>query len=290
MKDGYTELRKTRTFGSASPVDLYPRYVKFGETEHDDSLIWFVGDCFDLDFEDIPAEFFNHQLLECKTRLDDGVSYDAVSLSAFASEWGFAYSPGRYGAFDFAMPPLKWRGQREDEMRAAIAETDSAEGDKLPFDVISIAEMALSIELLQELALSMHEAIRADYAGMAINERREFFGFASVLNRCSCVPVEVGMSTVFSKLFFRPSITSAICNQVIETLQDTGTLWRECAAPDCNKRFGAPVVFKHQQNPKTKRPDADAIYCSPKCKSRHMQQKRRAGNGKANGKSTGQGR
>lgn len=314
MKNGYTELCKTHSFAPDTPIELHQRFLEVGDARaigdddvSGDGFIVFASGLKTVNFGDVPREFFNHQLLECKTRSKDGSRFDVESLAAFASKWGFMYAPMRYGCEynqTFGKRPrgVASREQFIDAMAATNAadrilcdtmrdagssglcrlshEVEAKDIPQLvdmPYPVISIAEMALTIEAMQAAVLALHGLIRDQTRENAALLSDALGMLADFVNACACVPVQVGYFSLSTRAQRNPCITNLICNQIIEAIEDKSTPWRECAAPDCNRQFGAPVIFKHQQNGRTRNPDADAIYCCPKCKNRHSQQKRRAG-------------
>ena len=279
--------RKTKVYRHGTPVSICPYTWRRFNVSVDGQALRLkrlkdsgTENCITLD--ELPREFFNHQLLECKTRNDDG-SFDTHSLAAFVEAWGLPLSPYRFCNRSYVAP--------DDELAAAMELTDSMNADG-PMRALSIAEAALTIECLQHAVYLIHEAIRANDSdeglGPLDDVSLDLIIALYPIDLAARLPVVI-FPHVGAEHMEQRGVTAAICTQIVETIADKDTPWRECAAPDCNKRFGVPVIFKYQQNDKEdaqRNPNAE--YCSVKCRERRKKQRQRAARREANGKAKGE--
>ena len=227
---------------------------------------------------DLPVEFFNHELME--------VDVDSEpSVYSFVSTWGFPYSPSRNPATtpivreDYELDRRfkkacratnrlagSIREIREDEARAA-GELGANETSAYDYgdSVISLDEAALTIRALQEQVL----AIRAHFTK---GVRVDF----TLINRASCNPYHVRQHMFlrherswsnYKSLDSYGLLTSAICNQIVETIADE-TQWRACACEGCD------VVFKRKRAGSSS-PYAESVYCCKKCEERQKKRNQR---------------
>lgn len=226
----------------------------------------------------LPVEFFNHELM--------AVDPDSEpSVYEFVKEWGFPYAPSRNPATapitheDWELEnhfkevcketgELTWEVHeiREDAARAA-GELDENEStsDDYGDSVISFAEASLTIRTLQDVVKSI-------WAHFREGERIDF----TAVNRGSCHPY-VAQQHMFIRtvggwddnrsLASFGLFTSAICNQIIETIADN-TPWRDCACEGCE------VIFKRKQAGSLA-PYSESIYCCKRCEERQKKRNQR---------------
>ena len=223
-------------------------------------------------YDELPTEFFNHQLLE--------VNPDNIGdLLEFSKKWGFIYSPVRnIGEYKEFLNPLEYVTDSSIALDDAILspelevldhidtirQTDEyinkvGHFEALKKPVISISELSHSVLLLQEsVNLVMgYDSFFSSWFELALE----------VFNRCSCnenyfeTPVEIKAN---NKLYDRGLLTSAICNQVLETFS-SDLPWKKCANEKCFKHFKRKQSGATSSNSKTK-------YCSIRCE---QQQKKR---------------
>lgn len=269
----------------------------------------------DHTYSSLPCEFFSHQVLGCKTRLDDGRTPNLKELAKFICDWGVPYSPYRlepkclpaelqdsharaiYAGVPVVLPLFNYEDHAGDvsigdtsdldlaAINTAIVSADDPASvwlSDVPFDassridVVSAEEVALTLELIQDAVMGVFNNIRANdenpQKSINISQLDPF----NPINAASRCPRIAGRSRFIYDATAELGLTSAICTQLIETLADGETPWRECKAPDCNKRWGAPVIFKYQQNPRRKQKNPNAEYCSEACRERHKKQRQRA--------------
>lgn len=223
-------------------------------------------------YDELPTEFFNHQLLE--------INHENIGdLLEFSKKWGFIYSPVRnIGEYKEFLNPLEFVIDRTNTFDSvlispelevlehidAIRQTDEyinkiGDSEALKAPVISLSELSHSVLLLQEsVNLVMgYDSFFPSWFELALE----------VFNRCSCnenyfeTPVEIKAN---NKLYDRGLLTSAICNQVLETFS-SDLPWKKCANEKCFKHFKRKQSGATSSNSKTK-------YCSIRCE---QQQKKR---------------
>lgn len=233
---------------------------------------------------DLPVEFFNHELQAVDAS-------DEASVFSFVKTWGFpflmdrewhdpslerAIIPSKHdqlaieaisekkNSIDYLFAVLFGPGKR------AVAATEETEelisslcgGVRRPPKqaCISAKEAALGIETLQSLTNEIFDSIRADED---IPEE-----VSRLLNLGSSRTVLAGKGqTLEGKgrgLPDRGYLTSAVCNQILDTMADTNVPWRICAYRKCNR------LFKRQSG-SSKTPHADSVYC---CK-KHMENQKK---------------
>ena len=270
---------KTKVFRHGAPIHAMPyMWYVFEAKPCGEVLQLSENPSYCQHVDRLPREFFNHELLECVTRRKDG-TYDAKSLAAFVSKWGAPLSPYRFWPYG-----LDWLVDKP--LADAMALTDEAGGIPNPdMDGFkpgggSVYEVAHAIEKLQGDVLLLHEAIR-EWDGL---DRRDSHTLTSL--DLECEMQSISLAARYPRELALPEsvtcavphgLTGAICNQIIEAIADVDTPWRECAAPGCNKRHGAPVIFKYQHGDATTQKNPNAAYCSARCRERHRKQMKRAG-------------
>lgn len=250
--------------------------------------------------DSLPIEFFSHQLF-------DYDPFDKEDVSRFVSEWGMPFSPQRNATFCLKDWGIVWQyaqtGIAETwNLEEALTKTDTNSAEA------ALIEKLESGELSEESLVSEVERLRAnvciDTIGNVISSMEasttlfvlqetvrtmlditESGGWVSdeldralnVLYAGSCNPRTVlsnkywyrgGISNLGSDLRYRGQLTSAICNQIIEAVEDTAP-WRKCACEGCGR------IFKRKQS-KSGNPDSDSIYCSDKCMERQKKRNQRS--------------
>jgi len=283
---GLQKLESTTTVYYSTPIEARPLSWRRGETRREGKALRFITDG-TIGTDSLPREFFNHQLLECDAK-------NADALAAFVSEWGAPYSPYRFDAHCIYSPPDFEGGrvkhnQLGKKHKAAVEETNPYIDDGwLAYDAISLSEAAATIELLQSFVYLMHDTIRARYdadnspcAGRSANEERaahlaqQFRDSARAINAAACHPMQI-VANDFLRVDIRQDfprgLTSAICNQIIEAVNDDVSPWRACKS--CGH------IFKRKQGGSEKA-DSDSAYCCKKCADRQRQREYRAKKRKA---------
>lgn len=239
---------------------------------------------------DLPIEFFNHELQKAD-------AYDEESVFEFVRTWGFPFLVDRNSTVPVgerrSIPskadqqalaekkvrypaeggrhslPVVFEGLFGSSKRAkkAIEETESLIGalcggvyKPSEQSCISVKEASLGIETLQMLTNSVLDSIR--------NEKEIPEEISMLINLGSSRTVLAGEGWAAGEggtgLVERGYLTSAICNQILDTMADTNTPWRICAYEKCNR------LFKRQRG-KSRKPHADSIYC---CSSHSENQKK----------------
>lgn len=227
-----------------------------------------------MHYEDLPIEFFNHQIVEMPP-LDlcpeDEIS-NANELLCFCEKWGLPFSPYReYGARlqsgNETLPSNEW-GQ-------AIRITDSfypgfsqSLTNKGLF--VSVSEAARSIQDLSLFASSVSKIANGANGSFGMSE---IFNAAYPRSAAYWCSETGGMnSTKAPESVFdfgdtrSGGLTAAVCRQMIETLSDPAP-WRECACKGCGK------MFKRKQG--AKNPHRDSSYCCKKCEERQRKRNQR---------------
>lgn len=207
----------------------------------------------------LPTEFYAHQLLEVDAS-------DPASVYAFARSWGLPFSPLRYSPHCICP-----EGFAVDEALEAIEGTRRLESDYSVLysgRIISQAEAASTIELLQMVVEQLFAVVRAELSGRASQDGL----CVDPINAVSCniyvldyfpcsnrtIPGYVPLGT----------LTSAIANQIIDVVNDRAE-WKVCACEGCEK------PFKHKQTDR-RNPDSKAQFCCQKCAERQRKRNQRA--------------
>lgn len=212
-------------------------------------------DEFRLKLDNLPTEFFSHQLLDVDLRNEE-------SLFDFLCKWGFPYSPARNdevccGNF----------GDLFIASREGILETEEIlkKGTNRRI-CISRKEAASTLCVFQTIVELMFHALGGESAPL--------LDMAPV-NAASCNPFHLvsypSISVSYPQktdLRHRGLLTCAIANQIIETIRDP-LPWRKCACDGCR------VLFKRKQSGRAN-PDSKSIYCSTKCEQRQCKRNQRA--------------
>lgn len=259
--------------------------------------------------EDLPIEFFNHQLLEI-----DPTSCSNDDLLAFARAWGFVYSPFRESLADDVKEP--YGHDLLTRSAQAIAKTEAAiVGNYFPSDenhpcmysdsrnsrpCISVLEMRVAIETIQFLVNEFFlydseildevkrssdlDVCKADLAELdsisAKDKAPELEGLLFALCNPSMMggfpDYTVSLMDNDSCLYCRGMLTVAIYFQLFEAINDS-TPWRLCECEGCNR------IFKHKQSIKRKSEQSkhnrdDSAYCCDACKERQMKRNQRKKN------------
>lgn len=212
--------------------------------------------------ENLPSEFFSHQLMEV-----DSNNYEEVI--SFSRKWGLLSSPLR-GAIETHQLEHTRAVMGEssgislemlDGSLRGIKLTDAANLQTDSIFAISVLEIIWSIRLLQLMSYNIQ-----------LTAKGEPFLFDWVLNTSyrqteTAVPIcDAGTEYLAARQIDRPLFTDAIIAQMIETLSDHAP-WRECACKGCGK------MFKHKQG--AKNPHRDSSYCCKKCEERQRKRNQR---------------
>ena len=260
---------------------------------------WFVSDNH-LTADDLPTEFFNHQLLEYDHS-------DEEDLMAFISTWGMPYSPQRNSKFCLAA----WGSEVFDtsvlgisetrHLELALTETDPNVKASLRNDISG--KVAMGIDILADNIIRTETRACIDTRGdvISVNEAsttlyvlqqasRLLTSIASsgswissqidqvigTLMAGSCHPMTLKSGTYWYHssmndldlgLSSHGLLTSAVCNQMIAAVADKAP-WRECQCEGCNR------IFKRKQS-KSGNPDSNSIYCCDACMERQKKRNQR---------------
>lgn len=250
--------------------------------------------------EDLPTEFFNHQLLKVDTD-------DRDSVVEFVSHWGIPFSP--YRNKEDAVG--EW-GIYEDESLTGINETEEAIRLLSRFTPERLRQVEISIfsneigDLSQEKLIEcfttkekVNDGLYADTAGYVVSLReaamtlRILQNLVFLLDRCIStntwvkenVSLIVGtlsagssarqllafaeyqdeeISAYSTSLRARGMLTAAICNQLCDTIADREP-WRVCANEKCSVIFKRQQALSRRRAGKYTKPYAGSIYCSTQC-------------------------
>lgn len=237
-------------------------FVMISDSWHD------LSPCGKLKAEDLPHEFFNHQLLTYtkESRRDEPRDpSNRDHLVDFLETWGFPFHWARNALTGVVLGHDEGRINDEEYLNffegTGIAETAILEtwfyGIKRLGNgsrIISEAEAVFALESLQECVLDIHESVKSG-RGLPSGVRSKL----TTASSNTAIPsgaLNSALGGYGVGLPFVGSLTSAICNQILETLADDNP-WRECACDGCN------IVFKrHQSN--ARRPNYDSVYCCRK--------------------------
>lgn len=135
-------------------------------------------------------------------------------------------------------------------------------------DAISFREASLTIRMLQESVERVMDTVRT---GRSIHMRYlDTFNMGSSHSRI--IRYQAGGSVAISgaktTLQRYSLLTSAICNQVIDSFADP-IPWRDCACEGCI------TTFKRKQS-RANAPTSDSIYCCTACEERQRKRNQRA--------------
>lgn len=230
---------------------------------------------------DIPTEFFNHQLADTDPASEE-------SIYEFISCWGMPFSPAR----EQRVADVHLLAVPENH-REAMATTDelarwASEEFAAPLEeelkdlgyvpaqglVISLSEAELAISTLQQCV----NRIVGFVSGQIGRDDDELVELIRLVNGASCKNEQIGSGLYpylpiegMQGLAYYGLLTSAICNQIIETVCDEAP-WRECADKTCRR------IFKRKQSSKRKKSKASlaSIYCCDKCMERQGKENQRA--------------
>lgn len=214
----------------------------------------------------LPGEFFNRELQDIATALN-GPDTEA-ELCDFVSRWGIPYTPVRYmQALPSSLIESMRLGGHVEIMREWTARETGLDFDSPYFgECASLAEIAAAITYLAEIATDYVDASRRSDAVNAADG----WLCARVVNECTKPPelLSVDGFTV-STTGYLPSLTNAICAQIIEHEQDPAP-WRLCACEGCGRWFK-----RRRGNARYQQGDVDSRYCSAKCNNRQRQRNKR---------------
>lgn len=244
-----------------------------------------------LDLDSLPIEFFNHQLFETYTNKKNESSPD--STLQFMEEWGLLFSPLRnnwacLGGWQF-LETMSMQGVKEtDFLLNRVPELQGKAVSKLEADITRI--------VLQEIVYFLRKYIRSGNTdSVSLQMIREPLNAASCYPFQLVNPSADGIEDAFldaREIFKRLNkeatseevelldsfieegqrriarlmdrsldemglLTSAICNQIIQSIHNTDLPWRECAYEKCK------AIFKYSQS-SAQTPNGDSAYCCPK--------------------------
>lgn len=221
---------------------------------------------------DLPIEFWNHELLDVNPK-------NKKECIEFVEAWGIPYHPYR----NSVNLPLSLRKKlgiaATDKMQFAF--TPQPKPEQIRNEIFYIEDTSpympyISFQELENSLLMLRTIVMQTVYGMG------GFGFQKdilILNSAACNSYELQNLGHETGLFMdyegyglraRGLLTSAICNQLIQSFADDAE-WRVCACEDCER------VFKRRRPSKPSvRPDRDSKYCCVTCKNRQSQRNKRA--------------
>ncbi|MEG0791956.1 MAG: hypothetical protein RSG23_10040 [Gordonibacter sp.] len=237
-----------------------------------------------IESDGLPTEFFSRELLEVDTRDDEQVR-------AFVGEWGIPFSPARHSDdFLFFNLPLRRRHDRGIKKTRYVASKARKEipSEYELFDAavsVSVEEAKASLDTMKMLARWLMSEISEPGSGRDLTKRTDqFLGFwpesmleagvqsdywAHAVNSGTANPHFV--SSIYSRTPSQQSknqsLTSGICNQIIDFLNDDALL-KICKCGGCDR------VFKRKRTGSSN-PNSDAIYCSDSCMERQKKRNQR---------------
>lgn len=244
-----------------------------------------------LSTDSLPIEFFNHQLFETYTNKKNKENPDATLL--FMEEWGLLFSPLRnnWGCLDGwqFLEAMSMQGVKETDFLLEHA-------PELCGKAVSKLEADTTRVVLQEIVYFLRKYIRSGGADVSsLQMIREPLNASScypfqLIDPSADEIKDASLNAMeLFKLFYKEAnpeeeaplnsfiererlksarfadktlggmglLTSAICNQIIQSIWNTNIPWRECAYEKCD------VIFKYSQS-KARTPNADSAYCCPK--------------------------
>ena len=219
--------------------------------------------------DELPLEFFSHELLSCNPS-------DDFEILEFAKRWGLPFHPLRL-ASAFDPWTLLRRGavcssESYDTYRAACKKTDHAarfvesQDTADVVEIVSIEEARLSVGFMQ----SQVDALFASIEGRATMRQKRLVVQINATTRAHnlVTPFFIDASPVITPNGSRPYLpiesqgidfvlANAIANQIIETCHDA-LEWKKCRW--CGNQF-------KRKRSKTKwgRTQETSIYCCDKC-------------------------
>lgn len=206
----------------------------------------------------LPVEFFNHQVFEADLSSAEG-------LRLFLQEWGFPFSPMRNKRLC-----LRNNAILEEECFQGIEDSESLRkegyGGEL-YRPISFREARGTIEALREAVVQLRKAIQTPWRDGGDEQFHDVFQYEQFINAALRAPLVFyeTWSAEDTNLEACGGLTSAICNQIAETIKDERP-WRKCKAEGCD------VIFKRRQsNGKLGVPSPSRLtseYCCKKCATR----------------------
>lgn len=222
----------------------------------------------------LPVEFWNHELLRSDFKNNE------KALKLFLEEWGIPYHPLRNS------PYLT----KEKMQEVGIAETDRKSDVFCP--VPKPGQINKDQVFAPEKTSPFLQYVSKKEAASALLYLQFFIakavygvgGFADhaafeTINHAACNPLmlrrkgddfTVYQDTYGRSLHAKGLLTSAICNQIVESFADDAE-WRQCGCEGCCR------IFKRKQPDKEgTRPDRDSKYCSTICKNRQTKRNQRA--------------
>lgn len=233
----------------------------------------------------LPIEFFNHQLFEPGKKSEDRVQ-------SLMEGWGLLFSPLRndwacLDGWQF-LETMSIQGVRETD--ALIERVPELAGI-----AVSKLEARSTHAVLKEIVLFLRKYIRSGGEDV-----KSLSMLAGPLNAAACNPFQaeaarvqqleyidhadmkfepgseaVNLLDVAYSAEFPPSLrrtgmlTSAICNQILDTIAMEDVPWRECAFSGCD------AIFKYPQSNAAKLMQ-DVAYCCPKHGVNERKRKSRA--------------
>ena len=198
----------------------------------------------------IPTEFYNHQLMDIDSSCENSI-FDAMS------KWGPIFSP-----------------ERSIKRTKSIKETErltKSTGFELGGTTISLLEAQDAITCLQKSALSLFSVLREpeDISHAIEWETADLLLRAGAgYNRIHIHHLYLNnpVNTDIRKNIGSTSggflgLTTAICHQIFDSIEDTSADWKVCALERCDR------IFKHQQRrlfDPNRKPSDKVLCCSEK--------------------------
>jgi len=217
----------------------------------------------------IPVEFFSHELMDVSTESDD-------DIFSFINEWGMPYMRGVE------------KSVTDSVLRRCPREVAAAYREINPYKHIEVIPASYPRTVIDNLQLAVAGMFRIIKTGVYVPvidpetlelDNDTFFNdylvseYATGMRRCTVDFSDIEPShTEFRFLENETGLTSAICNQILDFIDDPAIPWI-CAAKGCKR------IFKRQRHFHGGRENinsaSDSVYCSDRCREKDKQRKLR---------------
>lgn len=262
--------------------------------------------------EDLPTEFFNHDLMDVNAK-------DSKSVLEFCRKWGFPYSPQRFVHMEVTHKLKNARTRKEQEQGKSFFRSILISNFAMTAKQEQLYRFSSNVSIPETYSISLEEAGFAIHnlqfvtssIRKGVKEGLNPSGFSYFLSPCSCssyhsypTPDMVSYGAEFGAIalltdsedsLFSPSVTSpdspnssgALQIWLYEHLSVKGTLTSAICNQILNtmadptewrtcKCEGCEVVFKHRYGRGNRRVHNDSVYCSQKCSERQKKRNQRA--------------
>jgi hypothetical protein len=206
--------------------------------------------------ENLPVEFFNHELL--------AVDIDnEAAVFEFVTLWGFPYSPKRFGELATLQAYSDTRAIEKTNELVSRLGTD--------YYCISRDEVVESLTMLQTCVRGLFSIIKGEtewFDFQPINQAATNTHY--IQSNGTYVLAQQSLTATTSS---GGQLTQAICNQIIDAIEDSAD-WRDCKNEKCSRVFKRQRSFGSSKQPKYG-PVSDSEYCSDRCREAQKSRERR---------------